>query len=1479
MNKILLTVVSFFSLQMGSSGDYGQNVFQNKGMQKAKLSRKLPLLFIILFLLLGSFTPTFGVNRYSVTNGSWNSSSTWSTVLYGAPGASAPVAGDAVFIQSNHAITVTAPAFCTSVTFTETGSPTSGLIVNSTLTVSGVVVLNAWDQNDRSCSISGTGTLNCASVLVGTDRSPDWVRNTTMTSTIANFNVAGNLTVSSFIGSSNTLKINSFFHLESGILNVDGIITTTNENASNVSTFTMTTGAQSGVLLLSNATPFSITATGTSTVTLNGTSALVNYDGSGQTVRSTPYRNLTLSGSGTKTFGAATTVSNNLSIASGVVANLGTSTHTANTLTLEGTTALSGTWGSTTSSATNKNNIFFAPTTGILTVSATCATPLVYAMTGTGGSFCSTLTGSAIGLASSQTGVSYQLLRGNVAVGSAVAGTDGNSINFGTFNTTGNYTVLATRTPTVCTATMSGTVTILSYSSPPIPTATVTNALCPTGNTGAITITNAVAPASLSFTNTNLDSGSMTPEGSHVDFGQKLLSNRTQFTAEGWIKFDKTNIKNRMSLFGQNDVIEFGFEGNYLRCWTNGGGTVDYSLSLYPSDNAWHHIAVAGNGAKLILYIDGVQVANTNYTTSNYGSNASYNTKIGWGVMDAGGVGLTGEVFKLGFWSKALSPTEITNMASGFVEYDVSQAGLLAGYSFKEGSGLIVTGVGSVAPTGNLISAPIWKDPYVYSWTKTASAFTSNAISLTGLDPGTYNLTTSLKGCTQTGSWIVNATNTVPAITTQPTAPAATCSGAGTQSMTVVATGAGLTYIWKKGNVNVINGGVIGGQGTATLTLTNPLVGDAGSYTVVVSGTCTPAITSNPITVTVHTAVPNAPTLNGKSLTCSATSFVADWTAVANATGYRLDVATDPLFGGGFVAGYQDKVLGNVLTDNVSGLMPGVTYYVRLRAFNICGSSSNSGVITVSAPTKTWNGSWTPSGTPTNADNIVFVSPYTLTVDLAGCSCTVNTGITVTIASGKTLTITNGVTTTGGNLIFENQASLVQINDAAINMGNITYKRISAPMKDKDYTYWSSPVLGQKLNVLSPYTTYQRYYSFVNNAWFQEAVANSMIPAKGYIIRIPPVGSGTHTQAVQFVGPANNGKQTFVAEYDNKGTEIYNLIGNPYPSAISADKFLAANSVDVNAPLNGTLYFWTHNTAISNLYQYSTNDYATYNGTGAVAGSGGVSPTGKIAAGQSFFVESKKGGEVKFINDMREIGNNNQFFRMSTKSKTTAIEKNRIWLNLTNTQGLFKQMLVGYVTGATNDFDSSFDGVSFNGNTFVDFYSVSQDKNLTIQGKALPFDRQDLVPLGYSSTFSGSFSIAINNFDGLFADNPVFIEDKVTQVTHNLKNGPYTFSSDIGTFNNRFVLKYSNTTLGTGDFDKENNQVVVAVRNKEIKINSFVEAIEKVVLYDLLGKQVYEKKDVSSKELQVIHLNVAQQVLIVKITLENGVVVTKKIIF
>jgi hypothetical protein len=58
---------------------------------------------------------------------------------------------------------------------------------------------------------------------------------------------------------------------------------------------------------------------------------------------------------------------------------------------------------------------------------------------------------------------------------------------------------------------------------------------------------------------------------------------------------------------------------------------------------------------------------------------------------------------------------------------------------------------------------------------------------------------------------------------------------------------------------------------------------------------------------------------------------------------------------------------------------------------------------------------------------------------------------------------------------------------------------------------------------------------------------------------------------------------------------------------------------------------------------------------------------------------------------------------------------------------------------------------------------------LTIQGRALPIEETDAVPLGYSSTVIGDFSISIDKTDGVLSNMAVFLEDKLTNTTHNLK--------------------------------------------------------------------------------------------------------------
>ena len=564
-----------------------------------------------------------------------------------------------------------------------------------------------------------------------------------------------------------------------------------------------------------------------------------------------------------------------------------------------------------------------------------------------------------------------------------------------------------------------------------------------------------------------------------------------------------------------------------------------------------------------------------------------------------------------------------------------------------------------------------------------------------------------------------------------------------------------------------------------------------------------------------------------------------------------------------------------------------------------CISTASANVGINNLVINTYSGTWS-SGVPTSDQHIVFASNFSSTSDIQACSCQVNNSANVVINSVHTLTVHNSVAVqTSGSLTFENNASLVQINDAAVNTGNINYKRYTTPVRRYDFTYWSSPVVGQTLYNLSPNTLRDKYYGYnsVTNSWvIYYDGAKVMDPGIGYLIRTPETFSIT-TAAIDtnpmFIGVPNNGVFNLILA----GNKSY-LLGNPYPSAINADVFLDVNST----VLEGTLYFWTHNSPPSisvagdAIYNYTSDDYATYNRTGGVstgvaAITGGQVPNGKIAAGQGFFAPtSAGGGTLVFNNSMRISGgisgtNNSQFFKLSTASKSTTanvIEKSRIWLNLSNKEGLFKQTLIGYITGATNNYDSGFDGMTYDGNQYADFYSVSQGINLSIQGRALPFVQKDSVVLGYKSAIKGDFQIAIDHSDGELTSQPVFLEDKILNVLHDLRKESYSFSTEKGVFNNRFVLRYENSNMVKKIAEKEaisDEGVIVSVSNNEIKVSSSGDLMAKIIIYDILGKVVYQKDELATTDYVIQHLNLAHQVLFVDVILANEKIVSTKIVY
>src|SRR5690606_18670097 len=129
---------------------------------------------------------------------------------------------------------------------------------------------------------------------------------------------------------------------------------------------------------------------------------------------------------------------------------------------------------------------------------------------------------------------------------------------------------------------------------------------------------------------------------------------------------------------------------------------------------------------------------------------------------------------------------------------------------------------------------------------------------------------------------------------------------------------------------------------------------------------------------------------------------------------------------------------------------------------------------------------------------------------------------------------------------------------------------------------------------------------------------------KGYLIRTP----NNHPTFAwiwngQFRGVPHNGDYT-VTMADHGEGKRFNLVGNPYPSPIDIDAFVAANADNIT----GTLYFWrkTNNELSPSYCSWAAGTFID-NGEAQV-----FDPQDVIRTGQGFFVEGTGNGTSLVFN-------------------------------------------------------------------------------------------------------------------------------------------------------------------------------------------------------------------------------------------------------
>lgn len=537
------------------------------------------------------------------------------------------------------------------------------------------------------------------------------------------------------------------------------------------------------------------------------------------------------------------------------------------------------------------------------------------------------------------------------------------------------------------------------------------------------------------------------------------------------------------------------------------------------------------------------------------------------------------------------------------------------------------------------------------------------------------------------------------------------------------------------------------------------------------------------------------------------------------------------------------------------------TNYVGLDAFTWTE-------VTPPLPTIWENGVWS-DGVPTLTKDAILRASYPH--DLVAKTLTFEADVTV--PSGVTYTVDRNVTNTSYQVVFEHGAYLMQQNDNAVNIGNISFKRQSEPIYRLETLDWSSPVFGQNILALSPKTLQNRFYRYdeSTNNWIANINAADIFQKGEYIAFRAPNNFNNYGEGVAkifegtFNGIPNNGSVLMVLTKNKFGN---NAVGNPYPSPIDLKKVISFNS---GMSTISNVFVWTHKKPIVN-GEFSGDNWMIYNDQMGWSDPTVTSTT--IGVGQGFIVqaESKVVSPTPismpfiFNNGMRVTGNEVVSYKMK--------EDDKFWLSLKQNDETLNSTLIGYKEGSTKQYEKVFDAEPMQ--VYPGIYSMIDQKEMSIQGRGAEFDEKDQFNLVVNILTPDNYTISLAKTNGIFAQGQsIYLVDKELNKITDLSKGDYNFISDKGYFANRFEIVYTNSLLHTTDLN-EKNKLNVYTENHTVHIQS-TEKLKTVKVYNLEGSLV---KSISSLNTFETHFDLSTSTKIYVIWVESydGTKISKKII-
>lgn len=321
---------------------------------------------------------------------------------------------------------------------------------------------------------------------------------------------------------------------------------------------------------------------------------------------------------------------------------------------------------------------------------------------------------------------------------------------------------------------------------------------------------------------------------------------------------------------------------------------------------------------------------------------------------------------------------------------------------------------------------------------------------------------------------------------------------------------------------------------------------------------------------------------------------------------------------------------------------------------------------------------------------------------------------------------------------------------------------------------------------------------------------------------------------IDIVGQPNNGPIDIPLSYTYSGEDPedhpmcppdgWNLVGNPYPSAINWD------SIERTELFHDGLYMWNQN---YNKYAVYINGVATNNGSNS------------IAPFQGFFVRTDSETDtLKFRNSQRFLDSTDitrfykrverEVFKFAIKMGDD-IDEAAIYLSENNVNGYNKDL----------------DAFKMETTSFTSPLLYLRDENYTYAIKSLSTDyySEETISLSFYAPKNGMYTLTKRQFDWEYNRLKPLIRDKTNGLIIDLNQSDYSFESKKGTHDDRFEIFFQSTT-SIVDFDQKGLNVYLV--DNVLKVISEKE-FNSLKIIDLMGKTIhcFNKPNTSNYEWHI----------------------------